>query len=358
VTAGKNQPKETTMATALRTIEAFADGPPLSLDLPDGLPFDQWVRIGRKLCAGQQALNWHIGDWWAFGDHRYGDRAKVAAEGIFGREFGTLANLASVSRTFEPSRRREVVSFTHHVETASLDPSEADALLDRAQRDHLSTRDLRREVQAIKAANDPEAQQQPDQPPTKAPPQLAVRNELTEAYGRYVEAMEALETFRKLTRREADFLAFSLDKLGEAHAERRPVPEDFDIVFVEQGRIACEAWYRASRITVNRWLLQRGKQRLIEERSKFVKHQRNIAADASEQQPATVPPSDPFLSIARMAAEHLRVSRYGGWIVSQCGTGGWRVGTVYRSSEELIAMAERQGFDRQAAVTEAREEGY
>jgi hypothetical protein len=343
---------------ALRVIESVAVELPLSLDLPTSLPFDDWVNLGRRLCQGQHAINWHIGDWWAFGDHRYGERAKVAAEGIFGREFQTLANLASIARAYEPSRRREVVSFTHHAEVAGLEPEIADSLLDRAARDHLSAKDVRREVQAMKAGNDTAPLQTAQPAIVRASPQPPVpRNELTEAYGRYVEAMEALQTFRELTRREADFYAFALDKLGEAHAERRPVPDDFKIVFVEQGRIACESWYRASRITVNRWLLQSGKQGLIEERSKFVKHQRDVAR-GPDPQPQTTPATDPFLPIARMAAEHMRISRYGGWLVSQCETGGWRVGTVHKSSEELIAMAERQGFDRQAAVTEARQEGY
>lgn len=345
-------------SNALRVIEGSVAELPLSLDLPATLEFEDWVSIGRQLCQGQHAINWHIGDWWAFGDHRYGERAAAAAKGIFGYEFQSLADMASVSRSFETSRRREHVSFTHHREVSALPADEADAILNRVVQDRLSTRDVRREVQAMKAVNDPAPNQaEPEAALIKASPQPAVRNELTEAYGRFVEGMEALQTFRELTRREADFMAFALDKLGEAHAERRPVPDDFKIVFVEQGRLTCETWYRASRITVNRWLLQSGKQQLIEERSQFVKHQRNMAHQP-EPLPSATPAADPYLLIARMAAEHMRIGRYGGWLVSQCETGGWRVGTVYRSSEELIAMAERQGFDRQAAVTEAREEGY
>jgi len=107
-----------------------------------------------RACA-TQAINWHIGDWWAFGDHRYGERAKITAEGLFGKEFGSLMNMASVSRAFEPSRRGEVLSWTHDREAASLPANEADELLDRAEREGLSTRELRREVQALKAANDP-----------------------------------------------------------------------------------------------------------------------------------------------------------------------------------------------------------
>lgn len=52
----------------------------------------------------------------------------AAAEGIFGREFQTLVNLANVSRSFQTNRRRLVLSFTHHAEVAGLPPVEADDL--------------------------------------------------------------------------------------------------------------------------------------------------------------------------------------------------------------------------------------
>jgi hypothetical protein len=127
--------------------------PSVSLSLPKNLPFEQWVEMGRRLCASSQVINWHIGDWWAFGNHRYGARAKSAAEGVFGLSFGTLANIASVARAFEPSRRHEVVSFAHHQEVAALPPEQADALLAKAETELLSTRELRREVSAIRTAD-------------------------------------------------------------------------------------------------------------------------------------------------------------------------------------------------------------
>jgi hypothetical protein len=119
---------------------------PLSLELPETLSFEAWQEIGRKLCSSSEAINWWIGDWWASGQHRYGDRARAAADGIFGRGFQTLQNTASVCRAFETSRRREVLSYSHHVEVASLPSSEADVLLDRAQGEGWSVRELRAAV--------------------------------------------------------------------------------------------------------------------------------------------------------------------------------------------------------------------
>lgn len=124
----------------------------LALDLPNEQSFEDWLDLGRNLASANKVLQWWIGDWWAAGSHRYGERAKAAAEGIFGREFGTLMNLASVSRAFETSRRREHLSFAHHVEVASLDPVVADDLLERAERDGWTRNDIRAEAALLKPA--------------------------------------------------------------------------------------------------------------------------------------------------------------------------------------------------------------
>lgn len=135
------------MASAAKDIMLIEpDRPALSLEIPRGQSFDDWVVMGRKLCASSQVINWYIGDWWAAGQHRYGARAKGAAEGIFGKEFQTLMNAASVCRAFETSRRREGLTWSHHAEVAALPPEEADGLLTKAETDRLSTRELRKEV--------------------------------------------------------------------------------------------------------------------------------------------------------------------------------------------------------------------
>lgn len=118
----------------------------LSLELPKNQTFEEWSEVGKNLASGHRVLNWWIGDWWAAGSHRYGERAKVAAEGLFGREFQALADMASVCRAFPTSRRREHLSFTHHREVAALPPEKADDLLNRAEQDDWSTRDIRAEA--------------------------------------------------------------------------------------------------------------------------------------------------------------------------------------------------------------------
>ncbi|MHB8642840.1 MAG: DNA methyltransferase [Gaiellaceae bacterium] len=147
------------MATARRTADPLSFLPaanaceelvPLSeqafaatvLELPGGLAFEEWVGIGESLAGRERAVAWWIGDWWAYGgEHRYGERARVAAERRF--DYGYLANLGWVARAVEPSRRRERLSFGHHQCVASLPPDQQDRWLEQAIEDKLSVRGLR-----------------------------------------------------------------------------------------------------------------------------------------------------------------------------------------------------------------------
>jgi hypothetical protein len=151
-----------------------------------------------------------------------------------------------------------------------------------------------------------------------------------------------------------------------ADAERfvRAVPDDFDVVFVEQGRLECEAWYRVGRSTVNRWLDERGKDRLILRRAEYVQSMRTQGRwltrasslvehrEVSRPRPVAEKINDRrrvHPSLARRAAHYLRCVRNGGWIISPAQDGHWRVGTRLRSAAELVDLAERKGFDRKAA---------
>lgn len=100
-------------------------------ELPADLSEEDWREAGEMLGKIERSVSWWIGDWWAFGEARYGERsAVVTAEDWQGPDFKTCANAASVCRAFETSRRREVLSFKHHSEVAALPSEKADALLD------------------------------------------------------------------------------------------------------------------------------------------------------------------------------------------------------------------------------------
>jgi hypothetical protein len=126
----------------------------ISLTFPAQLTEKDWQEVGQALGRAGGTLQWWIGDWWAYGEHRYGDRkALVETDNWNGPGFQACADCAMVTRAFlETSRRREVLSFSHHREVASLPPSEADLLLDEAEADGLTMRALRERVRQVKAS--------------------------------------------------------------------------------------------------------------------------------------------------------------------------------------------------------------
>jgi hypothetical protein len=113
------------------------------LTLPDNLDLDQWKAIGIKLCTIGSAVQWAIGDWWAYGHHAYGKRKAVAISKQLPYEFGSLMNLGSVARSVQTSCRNEVLSFSHHVAVAALEPEDQRKWLTRAAKGKLSVSKLR-----------------------------------------------------------------------------------------------------------------------------------------------------------------------------------------------------------------------
>ena len=161
--------------------DALPEATSTSLSLPESLTFEQWEEIGAELANRARKLNWWIGDWWAAGHHRYGERARLAARGLFGKEFKTLANIATVCRAFEPARRREHLSWSHHAEAAALSPNAADMLLDLAERDRLSKAQVRAAVTTIRGG-----------PPSRTAPDAAAVASLFRAYNRLPGAVRVL----------------------------------------------------------------------------------------------------------------------------------------------------------------------
>jgi hypothetical protein len=109
--------------------------------LPDELTLDEWEEVGTKLMTIDRGIQWALADWWAYGHHRYGERAYIAK--TFPYDFGSLMNLGSVARRVTPSFRNEAVSFTHHVVVAPLEPERQKQLLKMAARNKWSVSKLR-----------------------------------------------------------------------------------------------------------------------------------------------------------------------------------------------------------------------
>jgi hypothetical protein len=121
------------------------------LALPADLDHARWCEIGADLRRLDRAVAWRVGDWWAFGEHRYGALREITEDpGWQGPAYQTCANAAAVCRAFEASRRRETLSFSRHETVAALAPAEQDRWLDEADREGWTRRELRAAVHSTK----------------------------------------------------------------------------------------------------------------------------------------------------------------------------------------------------------------
>ena len=152
----------------------------------------------------------------------------------------------------------------------------------------------------------------------------------------------------------------------------RQKPDDFEVVFIERGRLECESYFRAGRNTVTRWLKESGKARLLKQRRAYVKahrdyevqerHRRRDEAKAQAERMARVKIEVEIIDpeILGLAARYLQMKQNGSWVVYELECGLWMVGTRRRTPAELIDKAKSKGFDiaramRQIAAFKAAE---
>ena len=120
-----------------------------ALSLPENLPLDSWKQIGEQIHIISDASAWWIGDWLRFGRDKYPDRYKRALEET-SLEYQTLRNYAWVAGRFDASRRRDGLSFQHHLEVAALPEDQQDLWLERAERSGWSRNDLRAQLRCYR----------------------------------------------------------------------------------------------------------------------------------------------------------------------------------------------------------------
>jgi hypothetical protein len=153
----QEKPRENTMTPK---IQPYRLAPPrvtrLQVDvtstawIPRGaMQLDEWVNHGKRLGAVGRACGWWIGDWLNFGNAAYGEKYSRAAR-VSGYDVQTLRNMAYVASRYEISRRREIVSWSHHAELAAMPPDLQDPWLDRIEADGLTVKDLRTELRRVR----------------------------------------------------------------------------------------------------------------------------------------------------------------------------------------------------------------
>jgi hypothetical protein len=104
----------------------FADAlTPTSFDLPIGLTAEQWLEVGTALGRARGSTMWWIGDWWAYGEHAYGERlGAIKADDWEGPPFQTCVNAGVVCRRFQSNSRELLVSYRAHQAIAPIPDEE------------------------------------------------------------------------------------------------------------------------------------------------------------------------------------------------------------------------------------------
>jgi hypothetical protein len=121
----------------------------VGLQIPKDLAFEDWERAGHRLSHIVDSSAWWLGDWLVFGKKNYSDRYQRAIRAV-GLQYQTLRNYAWVARRFDLGRRRSKLTFQHHAEVASLLVDEQDRLLEEAEREMWTTKQLRKAIRELR----------------------------------------------------------------------------------------------------------------------------------------------------------------------------------------------------------------
>jgi hypothetical protein len=106
-----------------------------------------WEQVGAGLLAFADSSTWWVADWLVFGESEFQDRYHEAIKRT-SLSYQTLRNYTWVARKFPLTRRRQNLSFSHHLEVVALDQPEQDYWLRKAEEMGWSRNKLRGEVRS------------------------------------------------------------------------------------------------------------------------------------------------------------------------------------------------------------------
>lgn len=119
----------------------------VALSLPDDLPFDEWLNLGRDLAAEERNLRWLIGDWCREGHTRFGEQARFdfLSEQL-AIDTRQLKQAAKVAEAFPAHLRASDVPYEVHAYVAALPESQRMEALQRASRERWGVRQARQAI--------------------------------------------------------------------------------------------------------------------------------------------------------------------------------------------------------------------
>ncbi|MER7404535.1 LmbU family transcriptional regulator [Streptomyces sp. NPDC000070] len=109
--------------------------------------FSTWEELGTELFSFADSSTWWIADWLVYGESVFHDRYEEAIKRT-SLSYQTLRNYSWVARAFPLSRRRQGLSFSHHLEVVALEEPEQDYWLRKANELGWSRNKLRREIRS------------------------------------------------------------------------------------------------------------------------------------------------------------------------------------------------------------------
>ena len=129
----------------------------VSLDVTAEPTYDEWAEMGPHVGRRERASKWWLGDWINYGEASYGEKYAQALAHT-GLSYDTLRGAAWVASKFETVRRRTVLEWWPHHETAGLEIPEQGKVLDEVEayvrqhpeHDHPRRAEVREQVQRCK----------------------------------------------------------------------------------------------------------------------------------------------------------------------------------------------------------------
>lgn len=176
-----------------------AQGDTVSLTIAPDVTFDQWVDVGRPILNAAAYSPWYIGDWLLYAEQRWAtnetgdeitsERARIrrAVADVANVDLESLRAYRWVAGNIAPGRRRAGVSWSHHQQVAALPAEVADGLLEQAEREGWSKRDLAAAVKAVNVLDVDEADE--EQAPVSKPLRVGWRIVVDEAHRAEVEQL-------------------------------------------------------------------------------------------------------------------------------------------------------------------------
>ena len=110
----------------------------------EDISYQEWSALFDALRGLESCIQFWLGDCINYGKDHFSEDWYQAMP--LGYEGTTLDNFALVARKVPSPRRREGVSYSHHVEVSNLAPVDQIAMLERVQNEELSVRALRQLV--------------------------------------------------------------------------------------------------------------------------------------------------------------------------------------------------------------------